>query len=56
MWRRLAVSVALAGLVFVPAHTRFVVAAAADPLRGVWRVVDQAGRPGAGVYICKERG
>jgi hypothetical protein len=55
MWRRLALSVALGGLVVVPAHPRFVSAAAADPLRGVWRVVDQAGRPGAGVYIFTSR-
>ena len=55
MWRRLALSVALGGLVVVPAQPRFVSAAAADPLRGVWRVVDQAGRPGAGVYIFTSR-
>jgi hypothetical protein len=46
---------ALGGLVIVPAHTRFVDAAADNPLIGVWRVVDQAGRPGAGVYIFTSR-
>ena len=55
MWRRVALGVALGGLVIVPAHTRFVSAAADNRLQGVWRVVDQAGRPGAGVYIFTSR-
>jgi hypothetical protein len=55
MWRRVALSVALGGLVIVPAHTRFLSAAADNPLQGVWRVVDQAGQPGAGVYIFTSR-
>jgi hypothetical protein len=38
-------------LVIVPAHTRFIGAAADNPLQGVWRVVDQAGRPGPGIYL-----
>jgi len=55
MWRQVALGVALSGLVIVPAHTRFVSAAADDRLQGVWRVVDQAGRPAAGVYIFTSR-
>ena len=55
MWRRVALSLALSGLVIVPAHTRFVRAAADNRLQGVWRVVDQAGRPAAGVYIFTSR-
>jgi hypothetical protein len=55
VWRRVALGVALTGLVIVPAHTRFVSAAADNRLQGVWRVVDQAGRPGAGVYIFTSR-
>lgn len=55
MWRRVALGVPLGGLVMVPAHTRFVSAAADNRLQGVWQVVDQAGRPGAGVYIFTSR-
>ena len=55
MWRQVALSLALGGLVIVPAHTPFVRAAADSPLQGVWRVVDQAGQPGAGVYIFTTR-
>lgn len=51
MWKQMAFGAALSGLVIVPTHTRFVRAAADNPLQGVWRVVDQAGQPGAGVYI-----
>jgi hypothetical protein len=43
--------VAVGGLVSVPVHVRFVSAAADTRLQGVWRVVDQAGQPAAGVYI-----
>ena len=55
MWKRLVFGVALGGLVIVPTHTRTVSAAANDPLQGVWRVVDQTGQPGAGVYIFTSR-
>ena len=55
MWRRAALGVALGGLVIVPAHTRVIGAAADNPLQGVWRVVDQAGRPGAGIYLFASR-
>jgi hypothetical protein len=48
MWRQIALSLALGGFVIVPAHTRFVIAAADTPLQGVWRVVGQAGHSGAG--------
>src|SRR5260221_13899842 len=51
MWRRAALGVMLGALVIVPAHTGLVGAAEDTRLHGVWRVVDEAGRPGAGVYI-----
>jgi hypothetical protein len=55
MWRRVALGAALGGLIIVPAHTRLMSAAADNPLQGVWRVVDQAGRPAAGVYLFTAR-
>jgi hypothetical protein len=55
MWRQITLTVALSGLVSVPAHTRFLSTGADSPLQGVWRVVDQAGQPGAGVYIFTGR-
>ena len=55
MWKRVALGMTLVGLVIVPAHMRLVSAAADNRLQGVWRVVDQAGRPGAGVYIFASR-
>src|SRR5437660_2972441 len=55
MWRPVTLGVALCGLFIVPTHARYVSAAADNPLQGVWRVVDQAGRPGAGVYIFASR-
>jgi hypothetical protein len=39
----------------VIAHTRFVKAAADNPLQGAWRVVDPTGQPGPGVYIFTRR-
>jgi hypothetical protein len=55
MWRRVALGVTLGGLLIVAAPTRFVSAAGDSRLQGAWRVVDQAGRPGAGVYIFTSR-
>jgi hypothetical protein len=51
MWKRVALGVTLGALVIVLANARFVRAAADNPLQGVWRVVDESGRPGPGVYI-----
>jgi hypothetical protein len=45
-------TVALAtGVIAGPAHIRLANAAQEDRLRGVWQVVDEAGRPGPGIYI-----
>ena len=55
MWRRAALGVTLGGLIMVHADARIANAAADNRLQGVWRVVDQAGQPGAGVYIFAGR-
>ena len=55
MWRRMALGGTLVGLFIVPAHMRLVSAVGDSRLQGAWRVVDQAGRPGAGVYIFTSR-
>ena len=54
MWRRLALGVTLVGLIIAPAHTRSA-NGAANPLEGVWRIVDQNGQPGYGVYMFTSR-
>jgi hypothetical protein len=51
MWRRTASVVALGGLLMLPADAQVAKVATDHPLEGVWQVVDQAGRPTAGVYI-----
>src|SRR5262249_46507725 len=51
MLRRAVFVVAVGALFLLPSHARMIIAAADNPLQGVWQVMDVGGQTAAGVYI-----